>query len=288
MIDIFSPPSMLDEVLFDITHHRLPGPVSMHSHSCVEIVVVVSGSAVQEVGGIRRKVYGGVTTIINPGCAHMFDEVHDLELYNVSCSANLFEQFGGGMIFLKGREELFSSRHPFSLFLLPGLVFCDIRHLLELMFEKYAEDESPKRQPLLRSLFSFFLVLLIQSYRPEVNTGRLSIEELAAFLDAEYARAITLKDLAGKTGMSVNTLLKKFRSRIGASPIQYLLDVRMKHAKEMLDDPRFSVKQIAEACGFYDSNYFIKLYRKRFGHSPRARQGREDTSVSVAPATPKI
>ena len=172
MIDIFSPPSMLDEVLFDITHHRLPGPVSMHSHSCVEIVVVVSGSAVQEVGGIRRKVYGGVTTIINPGCAHMFDEVHDLELYNVSCSANLFEQFGGGMIFLKGRDERFSSRHPFSLFLLPGLVFCDIRHLLELMFEKYAEDESPKRQPLLRSLFSFFLVLLIQSYRPEVNRGR--------------------------------------------------------------------------------------------------------------------
>lgn len=280
MVDIFSPPSMLDEVLFDITHHRLQQPTPMHSHSCVEIVVVVSGNAVQTIGGIRRKIYAGVTTIINPGCTHMFDEVNALELYNVSCSANLFEQFGGRMIFLKGREELFSNRQPFSLFLLPGLVFCDIRHLLELMFEKYTAEDNPKKQPLLRSLFSFLLVLLIQSYRPEVNTGRFSIEELAAFLDAEYARGITLKELADKTGMSVNTLLKKFRTRLGTTPIQYLLDVRMKHAKEMLDDPRFSIKQIAEACGFYDSNYFIKQYRKRFGHSPGAHQCR-----GVLPAT---
>ena len=86
MVDIFSPPSMLDEVLFDITHHRLQRPTPMHSHSCVEIVVVVSGNAVQTIGGIRRKIYAGVTTIINPGCTHMFDEVNALELYNVSCS----------------------------------------------------------------------------------------------------------------------------------------------------------------------------------------------------------
>ena len=52
------------------------------------------------------------------------------------------------------------------------------------------------------------------------------------------------------------------------TPQRYLLDVRIRHASSMLRDSTLNVTEIALRCGFDDSNYFSRIFRKYTGHSP--------------------
>ena len=50
--------------------------------------------------------------------------------------------------------------------------------------------------------------------------------------------------------------------------MEYLCDVRLEKSKEMIVKTRKSFKEIAADCGFYDQNYFSKIFAKKYGSSP--------------------
>ena len=52
------------------------------------------------------------------------------------------------------------------------------------------------------------------------------------------------------------------------SLFEYLNDVRMRKARELLHEGRHIVADVAYMTGFEDSNYFSKVYKRYYGHSP--------------------
>lgn len=50
--------------------------------------------------------------------------------------------------------------------------------------------------------------------------------------------------------------------------MRYLMELRMRHACELLEKTDLPIYEIASSCGFYDSNHLIKLYKAKFGISP--------------------
>lgn len=52
------------------------------------------------------------------------------------------------------------------------------------------------------------------------------------------------------------------------SPKQYLLNLRMNHALELLVENELSIKEIAFACGFNDEKYFSKAFKNKYGYPP--------------------
>ena len=69
--------------------------------------------------------------------------------------------------------------------------------------------------------------------------------------------------------MAPSTLLPVFKKVTGYSPIDYLLHVRLAKAGELLLKTSIPVSEIASDCGFNDSNYFSRQFRKTYGLSPR-------------------
>ena len=69
--------------------------------------------------------------------------------------------------------------------------------------------------------------------------------------------------------MAPSTLLPVFRKVTGYSPIDYLLHVRLAKAAELLLKSELSIFEIASECGFTDSNYFSRQFRKYYNSSPR-------------------
>jgi AraC family L-rhamnose operon transcriptional activator RhaR/AraC family L-rhamnose operon regulatory protein RhaS len=55
---------------------------------------------------------------------------------------------------------------------------------------------------------------------------------------------------------------------MGRSPIDHLLHVRIQKATELLAGSDRTITDIAFDCGFTDSNYFTRQFRKTTGHSP--------------------
>ena len=60
-----------------------------------------------------------------------------------------------------------------------------------------------------------------------------------------------------------------FREMLGTSPIDHLLNLRLEKGARRLRDGSESIIEIAVGCGFGDGNYFSKMFRRKFGVSPR-------------------
>jgi len=90
------------------------------------------------------------------------------------------------------------------------------------------------------------------------------------YLDTHYQLPLRLTDLAGRTFLSVPRFCALFKRYYGRPAIDYVVGLRMQHAAFMLRDVNLRVKQVAESVGYSDLYHFSKLFRKRYGVSPRA------------------
>ncbi|MBQ7336098.1 MAG: helix-turn-helix transcriptional regulator [Clostridia bacterium] len=69
--------------------------------------------------------------------------------------------------------------------------------------------------------------------------------------------------------MSEVNFRRLFREYTGMSPIDYRNDLRLKNARTMLQSGEYNVSEAAEASGFSNLSFFIRLYKKKYGHTPK-------------------
>lgn len=69
--------------------------------------------------------------------------------------------------------------------------------------------------------------------------------------------------------MSEVNFRRLFREYTGTSPIAYRNDIRLTNAKSKLQSGEYNVSEAAEICGFTNLSYFIRLYKKKFGCTPK-------------------
>lgn len=80
---------------------------------------------------------------------------------------------------------------------------------------------------------------------------------------------IMIEDLARMANCSKWHFSRQFTLYEGVSPHRYLMNLRLKLALQLLENSTFSIKEIAEKCGFYDLAYFGKIFKSRMNISPR-------------------
>jgi transcriptional regulator GlxA family with amidase domain len=83
---------------------------------------------------------------------------------------------------------------------------------------------------------------------------------------------VTVEALAIVANASVRSLFYSFRKSRGVSPMTFVRQVRLRHAKEMLISagPETSVTSVAAICGFSNLGHFAKHYYLAFGEHPSA------------------
>ena len=94
------------------------------------------------------------------------------------------------------------------------------------------------------------------------------IEQIITEIQEHYTENITLTGLAKKYGISVGYLSSLIKENVGLSYSDYVTARRIQKAKELLEDERLSMEQIAEQTGFRDHFYFIKVFKKHTGITP--------------------
>ncbi len=87
---------------------------------------------------------------------------------------------------------------------------------------------------------------------------------------AEYAGPLRVEELASMVGVSTVRFRKLFRDATGVSPKQYILDLRLRKARVLLQtNPRLTVKEVAEQTGFGDPHHLHAMFRGKYGTTPR-------------------
>lgn len=69
--------------------------------------------------------------------------------------------------------------------------------------------------------------------------------------------------------MSEVSFRRLFREYTGQSPIDYRNDLRLTHAQKRLSGGEYNVTEAAESVGFSNLSFFIRLYKKKFGYTPK-------------------
>lgn len=95
-------------------------------------------------------------------------------------------------------------------------------------------------------------------------------KEIAVYIDKNFGNCqMNLETIAGAFFISVKYLCLIFKKHTGTTVGSYLLDTRMRHAKQFIEDGAENITAVARKCGYEDPNYFSKCFKKYFGVSPR-------------------
>ena len=87
-------------------------------------------------------------------------------------------------------------------------------------------------------------------------------------------RGVSLAAMATTAGLERRTLLRRFASATGMTPIQYCRGVRIARARELLEGGDTSQKKIAQSLGYKDVASFARVFRKAVGSAPGAYRKR--------------
>ncbi len=97
----------------------------------------------------------------------------------------------------------------------------------------------------------------------------LQYKNVLSLIESEYSSTLTLDDLSRAAGMTPKYFCKFFHEMTNKTPIEYLNYYRIESACEQLLTTDYSITEIALNCGFNDSSYFIKTFKKHRGVTPK-------------------
>jgi AraC-like DNA-binding protein len=122
------------------------------------------------------------------------------------------------------------------------------------------------------------LIRIIQTQTVKsIDQGDFSNQNNAIAQVIEYIRKnlkedINLKHLSDKACMSTTSFYRFFKRELGMSPIEFVLSEKIKHAKKLLKNQSIQINEVCYLSGFEDANYFIRLFKKHEGVTPKQYQ----------------
>lgn len=104
----------------------------------------------------------------------------------------------------------------------------------------------------------------------ESGYGRISkvSEMIRSYICEHYMDDLSMQDMARMMNYSEAYFCKLFKQCFSSNFTSYLTQFRMEEAKKLLAEPTVNVKNVGEAVGYSDSNYFAKVFKRYTGSSP--------------------
>ncbi|UVI28547.1 AraC family transcriptional regulator [Paenibacillus spongiae] len=93
---------------------------------------------------------------------------------------------------------------------------------------------------------------------------------ITSFFSFNLSEPLTIQEMARRANLSPSRFSAKFKEEFGVPPHQYVLDLRIRHARELLKTTDIGIDEIAAYCGFADIHHFSKAFKKAVNTAPGA------------------
>jgi transcriptional regulator GlxA family with amidase domain len=95
-----------------------------------------------------------------------------------------------------------------------------------------------------------------------------SIKAVLLFIEDNFSEKLTIEDLAKTAKLSKYHFIRVFKAYTDTTPIEYLKEVRISKAKELLKQNKTDITNTALMVGFDNISYFIKVFKEICGVTP--------------------
>ena len=100
------------------------------------------------------------------------------------------------------------------------------------------------------------------------NSSRLHF--VLQYIHDHLTERIEVDTLSRKAYLSRNIFFKWFKEQFGITPLEYITRERIRLARELLGQEKYTITQVSLLCGFTDVNYFVRTFKKSEGLTPGA------------------
>lgn len=144
------------------------------------------------------------------------------------------------------------------------------------MMLKEIETRAPGHEAICQDLMEILIVLFGRQTNfstiltPANKKASHLCDSVRRYLDQNCEEDITLEQLARFSHVNKYYLVHAFTDEYGISPINYLMQARVKKAEKLLATTDYSMSVISSSCGFASSGYFSQTFKKITGLSPSA------------------
>lgn len=251
--------------------------VPWHWHDELEAAIVTEGSAVVCAGKQKYIVRAGEAFFINSQVLHgCWDyEQSSSRFHSIAFHPRLVGGSAESVFYSKYVQPLIENQEMNSVHLKPELPNHQemLRHI-ENAWQACAHEPFGFEMKVRSSLSEFILLLYscmdISKTTISSKTMRNAerIKQMLQYVQEHYMDEIDTAKIAQSASISESECLRCFRSEIGIAPIQYLRQMRIQKAAQLLLSGEYRISDVAFKCGFQDVSYFSKTFREIKGVSP--------------------
>lgn len=247
--------------------------IDWHWHTEVEFVFIEKGTAEFLVGSGRYVLTEGMGIFINSQVIHRFEASESVIIPNIVFSPSLLSA-EDSLIYRKYIQPLLDSS-------IECLIF---------------SPEVPWQKEVLKNLLSVFDVqnterigeiktveLLLKIWETVYENANISesipvakaaahtqaqLQIMMQYIHKNYSEHITLADIAQTVSVSKSSALNIFNKYLRISPVNYLINYRLKRAAKLLASTDSNIYTIASNTGFENTGYFCRSFKELFGVTP--------------------
>ncbi len=253
-----------------------------HDHDYIEVVFVYAGHAIHQLHDASGKkvlsnavIKGDVFTVL-PGEIHSYCESCSFRIYNLCIGHEFLKTFSNDLIDLEYYELFFNPERGIRInqLHLPPMDFIAVEDIIKkISLTLHLRPERKSRMLMIRTLLQSLLIAVFdgiskgwKQYPAQIDKKFfLSIEQL----EADPTRKLDLKRLSREVGMSLSSYAHKFKDIVGIPPAEYAALLRLEQVRRQLEHTNLSIFEIAAANGFSSDNYLIRIFKKRYGITPK-------------------
>ena len=271
-----------------------PREVTEHDHDFIEMVFVTQGYGIhmrRSEGKLKAMEFiAGDVFVILPGEKHFFADCRNLWLFNILFRPDLLDREWQTLLAFPNLKALMnpteSNAEP--KLHIPIFMFTQAFQAINRIIGEMVK-QAPGFRMVVRNGLVDFLVLLgrisPQDQLPRSQTLIESEQHNAVYraiycIEQNLTRKFTLSELAREARMSEAHFCRRFKAITGLSPWDYLITRRLEKAKELLTTTDWPILEIALECGFCDSSYLTRLFR-RYEKSTPTRYRTDHSTCSL-------
>jgi len=276
------------------------------THDFSQIVIVLHGTGINVVGKECFSLKAGDVFVLHGNRPHAYRETKNLSLINVIYDPSLLHRARFDVAGLPGYQALFVIEPTvprtagFDRHLQLGVQdLARAKSLAEAM-EKELYGNGPRRRAVIfkdrhkaratppsrtarepghrfvaMAHFMALVALVARCYtgQPISASGKvLGIGRAISYMERHFDEEVDLDELARMAGMSPRNFYRFFSLATSESPYSYLLRLRIRKGARLLQTTDKNVTEVAFECGYQDSSYFARQFRRAMGLSPRSFQ----------------
>ncbi len=235
-----------------------------HCHTYLELELVTDGYGIHHLNNQRIDAKRGYIAILKKSDFHTYHlkENGNLTLYCVACKENnVSSVILGQLLKRRGNTDCFLSEKEYE-----NLTAC-----FEIMLEAYKTND-PNMSILSKSCLNIIISTVLRNL-PAVDVSddiNNYLKEAIVYIEQHYSDVdLSLSQVASAVGIGQNYLGQIFSKELHTTYTDYLRNKRLSRAIELLKQKRISNDKIAQLCGFSSGAYFISVFKKQYGMTPK-------------------